>query len=145
MKLKRQEKYSMKKLVSDWIILAEKDIKASAIIIDEADLTNVVAFHCQQAIEKYFKALIVEYDKPVLKIHDLLKLYGIIKETKNLEIDEDVLSEINEVYIEDRYPGELGLLPEGMPTEEEAKKFMGFAREIEAAVKKEISVTRSLL
>jgi HEPN domain-containing protein len=129
----------MKKLVSDWIVLAEKDIKAAAIIIDEADLTNMVAFHCQQAIEKYFKALIAEYEKPLLKIHDLLKLYGIIKEVKNLEINEDVLSEINEVYIEDRYPGVLGLLPDGMPTEDEAKQFMEFARKIEAAVKKEIA------
>jgi HEPN domain-containing protein len=55
----------MKKLVNDWITLAEKDIKAATIIIDDSDLTNVVAFHCQQAIEKYFKALILEYDKPL--------------------------------------------------------------------------------
>jgi HEPN domain-containing protein len=26
-------------------------------------LQNIVAFHCQQAIEKYFKAYILEHDK----------------------------------------------------------------------------------
>jgi HEPN domain-containing protein len=55
----------MKKLINDWIILAEKDIKTASLIISEEYLTNIVAFHCQQAIEKYFKAYILEYDKPL--------------------------------------------------------------------------------
>jgi HEPN domain-containing protein len=63
---------------------------------NEECLTNIVAFHCQQAIEKYFKAYILEHDKPLLKIHDLLKLYGMIKQIKDLEIDEDLLSIIND-------------------------------------------------
>ena len=91
--------------------MPEKDVKAASVIINEEYLTNIVAFHCQQAIEKYFKAYILEYDRPLLKIHDLSKLYGMIKDIKDLEIDEDLLSIINETYIEDRYPGELGLLP----------------------------------
>jgi hypothetical protein len=44
---------------------------------------------------------------------DLLKLYGIIKALKEFGIDEDLLSIINETYIKNRYPGELGLLPGG--------------------------------
>jgi HEPN domain-containing protein len=59
--------------------LAEKDVKAASVILNEEYLTNIAAFHCQQAIEKYFKAYILEYDKPLLKIHDLPKLYGINK------------------------------------------------------------------
>jgi HEPN domain-containing protein len=47
----------MKKLVNDWIVLAEKDVKVASIIIEEKYLANIVAFHCQQAIEKYFKAI----------------------------------------------------------------------------------------
>ena len=31
----------------------------------------------------------------------------------NLQIDEDVLDEMNQVYIESRYPADLGLLPGG--------------------------------
>ena len=128
----------MKKLVNDWIILAEKDIKTASLIINEEYLTNIVAFHCQQAIEKYFKAYILEHDKPLLKIHDLPKLYGIIKQIKDLEIDEDLLSIINETYIEDRYPGELGLLPDGMPSDEQAHNFLEFARRIEEKIKNEL-------
>jgi HEPN domain-containing protein len=129
----------MKKLVSDWLLLAGKDIKNASIVIEEEDLTNIVAFHCQQAIEKYFKAYILENDKPLLKIHDLSKLYGIIKEIKNFQIDEDLLSVINETYIEERYPGELGLLPDGIPSIERAKIFLEFAKEIEKKILLELS------
>jgi HEPN domain-containing protein len=129
----------MKKLVSDWIILAEKDIKAASLIINEEYLTNILAFHCQQAIEKYFKAYILEHDKSLLKIHDLPKLYGIVKEIKDLEINEDLLSIINETYIEDRYPGELGLLPAGMPSNEQANDFLEFAKHIEEKIKNELN------
>jgi HEPN domain-containing protein len=121
------------------MLLAEKDIKATSVIINEEYLTNTVAFHCQQAIEKYFKAYILEYDKPLLKIHDLPKLYGMIKETKDLEIDEDLLSIINETYIEDRYPAELGLLPDGMPSNEQVHNFLEFAKSIEEKIRNEIT------
>jgi HEPN domain-containing protein len=129
----------MKKLVNDWITLAEKDVKTASIVINEEHLTNIVAFHCQQAIEKYFKAYILEYDKPLLKIHDLPKLYGIIKAIKDFEIDEDLLSVINETYIEDRYPGELGLLPDGVPSNEQAHEFFEFTKSIEEKIKNELN------
>jgi HEPN domain-containing protein len=128
----------MKKPVNDWMLLAEKDIKAASVIINEEYLTNIVAFHCQQAIEKYFKAYILNCDKPLLKIHDLTKLYGIIKEIKDLELDEDLLSIINETYIEDRYPGEFGLLPDGMPSNEQAHAFLNFTKCIEEKIRDEL-------
>ena len=50
----------MKKQVEVWIDFAEKDILTITEIINNHALTNIVAFHCQQAIEKYFKAYILE-------------------------------------------------------------------------------------
>jgi HEPN domain-containing protein len=62
----------MKKLVEDWLLVAEQDIRTASIIIKEDHLTNIVAFHCQQAIEKYFKAFMLEHDKPIIKTHNLI-------------------------------------------------------------------------
>jgi HEPN domain-containing protein len=102
-------------------------------------LTNIVAFHCQQAIEKYFKAFILENDKPIMKIHNLLTLYGTIKEIIDFKFDEDLLSTVNDIYLESRYPGEIGLLDDGsMPTTEQAHQFFAFAKEIEAKIKNEL-------
>ena len=129
----------MKKQVEDWIQLADKDLYAAGIILGNGyPLTNIVAFHCQQTIEKYLKAFLIEKDISVVKTHDLIKLNGVIKEIKDLGIDETKLIIINEVYIESRYPGELGLLPDGMPSEEQAEKFVAYAKEVKMIIMKEL-------
>jgi HEPN domain-containing protein len=129
----------MKKQVEDWILLADKDLHAAEILLkDEYPLTNIVAFHCQQVIEKYLKAFIIEKDVPLIKTHDLIKLNGMISEIKNIGIDERKLIVINEVYIESRYPGDIGLLPDGIPTFEEAKKFLEYAKEVKIIINNEL-------
>jgi HEPN domain-containing protein len=129
----------MKKQVETWIQFAEKDMMTISEIIKNPNLTNIVTFHCQQAIEKYFKAFILEKEKPILKIHNLLTLYGTIKEITDLKLDEDLLSIVNDIYLESRYPGEIGLLDDGsMPTIEQANNFFSFAKEIETKIKNEL-------
>jgi len=130
----------MKKQVEAWIEFAEKDILTVSEIIENPNLTNIATFHCQQAIEKYFKAFILENEKPLTKIHNLLALYGIIKEIIDFQLDEDLLSTVNDIYMESRYPGEIGLLDDGsMPTIEQAHRFFIFAKEIETKIKNELS------
>ncbi|MDR0760377.1 MAG: HEPN domain-containing protein [Treponema sp.] len=64
----------MKKQVEDWILLADNDLYVAEIIIkDDYPLTNIIAFHCQQTIEKYLKAYLMENDVPLIKTHDLIK------------------------------------------------------------------------
>jgi hypothetical protein len=70
-----------------------------------------------------YKAIIEEQDKPSIKSHDLLRLqyYANIQ----LSVSETSLLEIiNEVYIDARYPGDLGLLPNGKPTIHEIESFI---------------------
>jgi len=63
----------------EWLKAAKDDLDSINYIIKANHLTNIVAFHSQQAIEKSFKALI-EYKKiPFQKTHNLEKLYNNIK------------------------------------------------------------------
>jgi HEPN domain-containing protein len=129
----------MKKQVEDWILLADKDLFAAEILLKEQyPLTNIVAFHCQQVIEKYLKAFIIEKNVPLIKTHDLIKLNGMVNEIKNLNIDENKLIVINEVYVESRYPGDIGLMPDGIPTFEEVKEFLEHAKEVKIIINKEL-------
>ncbi len=129
----------MKKQVHDWILLADQDLKVSEILVkDEDSLTNIAVFHCQQAIEKYLKSYLIEQNIPLIKTHDLIKLNGMIKEIKDLGIDKNKLILINEVYIESRYPGELGLLPDGIPSNEEVEKIIEYAKEIKTIILDEL-------
>ena len=131
----------MKKQAKDWILLADKDLCASELLVKvDHPLTNIIAFHCQQTIEKYLKAFLIEKNIPLIKTHDLIKLNGLIMEIKNLGIDEKKLILINEVYVEARYPGELGLIPEGLPTYEQAIEFIEFAKEVKSIILKEINL-----
>ena len=130
----------MKKQAEVWISYAERDLLTISEIINNPVLTNIVTFHCQQAIEKYFKAFILDNNKPLLKIHNLLTLYGTIKEIIDLEINEDMLSTVNDIYLESRYPGEIGLFDDGsMPTIEQANQFFAFTKGIKEKIKNEIN------
>ena len=117
----------MKKRVEEWIHFVEADIKAIKKLIEDPSLSQIAAFHCQQAVEKLFKALIEDKLEKTPKIHDLGKLYGMILDNDpgiNIQIDENVLSEINDVYIDTRYPPDLGLIPSGIPTKETIERFI---------------------
>jgi len=61
-----------------------------------------------------------------------------IKEVKDLGIDEKKLIILNEVYIETRYPGDLGLMSEGLPSNERAKEFVKYAKEVKSIICNEL-------
>jgi len=119
----------MKQTTKDWITAAEDDLLAAKILGYDVRITNLAAFHCQQCLEKCFKAMIEEMDKPSIKSHDLIRLH--LNANIQLSISELVLlGIINEVYIDARYPGDLGLLPHGKPTVSEIEDFMIFCESI---------------
>ena len=129
----------MKKLVEDWLFFAERDLKtAEKIIKDDEPFTNIIAFHCQQAIEKYLKAYLISNNIPLKKTHDLILLNNMVNEIKDLAIDYNKIIMVNEIYTETRYPGEFGLLPDGLPSVEQAQEFIDFANEIKSIITKEI-------
>ena len=120
----------MKQSSSQWLSSAEMDLGSIDQIIQREELTPIAAFHAQQCVEKCFKAVLEEHSKKVPKEHSTLKLYGMIKELIKLDIDLDTLTDLDDLYIEARYPGELGLLPDGKPTLADANQFYDFARSI---------------
>jgi HEPN domain-containing protein len=130
----------MRKLVEDWIFFADRDLKTAELIIKDDDpFTNIISFHCQQTVEKYLKAYLLENNMPLVRIHDLIKLNDMIKEIKDLNIDEKKLIILNEVYTDTRYPGDFGLMPDGLPSCEQAKEFIEFAQEVKTIILKELS------
>jgi HEPN domain-containing protein len=120
----------MKPITQEWLNRASDDLDVVEEIIDIAHLTNIAAFHCQQAIEKSFKAVLEEHSEVIPRVHNLVRLYNIVKDKLNFTVDELVLKEISDIYTEARYPGELGLLPYGKPTVEDAKRFYGAAKPV---------------
>jgi len=126
----------MKDNVKSWEFFAENGILSAKKLLDIPRLTGEVAFHCQQSIEKYFKAYLFKHNRQIPKIHDLLKLYGEVKKIKDWNLDEEMLIVIKELYTESRYPGDELVKQDGtLPTMEEAKSYLEFAEKVENVFK----------
>jgi HEPN domain-containing protein len=120
----------MKFITSEWLKSADDDINTIKAIIDDESLTHIVAFHSQQCIEKSFKAMVEEFELASQKIHNLITLNETISSVYQFDFDEDKLGLLNKLYLDSRYPGDLGLLPNGKPSIEVAKEFQELAKEI---------------
>jgi HEPN domain-containing protein len=75
--------------------------------LDDAP-TDVIAFHGQQAVEKYFKAYLTLVDVRVKKTHDLETILAhCIKKDKEFErLNKDRISKLTFYAVEIRYPEE---------------------------------------
>ncbi len=129
----------MKQITKDWLALAWEDLHAAKTLAKEEGITNIAAFHCQQCLEKSLKALIEVQNQPSVKSHDLTRLLMFAK----IQLSEEelhLLSILNEIYIDSRYPGDLGILPSGKPTHPELESFIQFTEYLFKKIKKEIKI-----
>jgi HEPN domain-containing protein len=120
----------MRKATIQWLKSAEMDLDNITQIIDLEHLTPIAAFHAQQCVEKCFKAILEESSKKIPKDHSTLRLYGLIEGLIVFDIDMSILTDLDDLYIESRYPGQLGLLPDGMPSLADTREFFEFAKHI---------------
>lgn len=120
----------MKQITHDWLVAAALDIESIEYLIQNERLTGHVAFLSQQAIEKSLKALIEENGERVPRIHSLSKLFDLCGKFMEIDFDETLVIALDSLYIESRYPGEFGLLPEGKPSIKQSNLFFDFARDV---------------
>lgn len=120
----------MKKTTEAWLQSAESDLLLIDEILANETLTHLSAFHAQQAVEKSFKAIIEEFDLGFIRTHSLEMLYNIVRDKMLMDINIELLIILDQLYIDSRYPGELGLLPNGKPSLTEGNQFNNFAKDI---------------
>jgi len=125
----------MKKRTEAWLDAAKEDIVVVESIKSSELATGASSFHAQQCVEKSLKAVLEEYSVKVPRIHDLEKLFQAADQFLKIEFDEDIVDKLNSVYIESRYPGAFGFLPQGKPTLKDVNEFYEFAMHIFEIVK----------
>jgi HEPN domain-containing protein len=117
----------MKKQVEHWLLFAERDLKSAKLLLNDETLTTIAAFHCQQAVEKGLKAIFENQNLKIPRLHNLEILYQKANIEKSVHVDLEILQRINEVYIDSRYPSDIGLIPSGTPSSETIQSFIDFA------------------
>lgn len=120
----------MKASTRQWLDFAMTDLRSCENNLNDEFVTNVVAFHSQQLVEKAFKALIEEKSIRLSRIHNLTRLYALTESFLVSPIDETELEKLDSVYSSSRYPGEIGLIATGKPTLKESKDLFEIARKI---------------
>jgi HEPN domain-containing protein len=122
-----------------WIFFANNSIEAAETLINNPNLTGEAAVLCQQAIEKYLKAYLTKLNIPFRKTHDLVDLYLKIKSVKDLSIDEALLQDVRDLYIDSRYPDSVGTSLEGsLLSIEDTKSYLNFAKKVASVIKAEM-------
>ena len=71
-----------RRIVNGWLDRANADIAlAEHLLSGEAAFLDAIAFHCQQAAEKYLKALLTWWGIEFPKTHELARLIKWLKPT----------------------------------------------------------------
>ncbi len=81
---------------------------AKIIYLHMPDYFDTVAFHCQQAVEKYIKAVLVYYQIEFQRSHDLIYLLELL--SRKIEIDEIKFRKaftLNNFGVQVRYPNKI--------------------------------------
>lgn len=98
----------MTPLTREWVRKAEHDVQSARVIARGPDrLYDNICFHCQQAAEKYLKALLQETGQPIPRTHDLPMLVSLLSTAypmalRSLRRGLDFLTQF---AVDHRYPG----------------------------------------
>lgn len=113
-----------------WLERAKADLLAAKRLLGESLLSGIIAFHTQQAVEKALKAVIVVQQRKLVRTHDLKRLLVDVKGLSFEPDEEATLDELTSLYTASRYPGDIGLLPKGQPTENDLERFIALTEKI---------------
>jgi len=121
---------SDEKYIKDWLDKANKDKMAAEKLSNEEEMTEIVCFHCQQAVEKYLKALLIYNDEEISKTHNIDFLLNKCK-LYSSDLENYIGNPLSDYAVDLRYPD-----ARYIPTMEETKEAINLMNEIIEVVKK---------
>lgn len=92
--------------VADWIEKADHDLgTAKLIYLHIPEYFDMIAFHCQQATEKYIKAILLFFEIEFERTHNLIYLLELL--SKRIDITGELFDKVillNGFGVQIRYP-----------------------------------------
>jgi HEPN domain-containing protein len=93
-------------LIDEWIEKADHDLgSAKLIYLHIPKYFDTIAFHCQQAVEKYLKSVLIFYDIDFQRSHNLVYLLELL--SRQMEISDQTYDNailLNGFSVQIRYP-----------------------------------------
>jgi HEPN domain-containing protein len=93
-------------LIHAWLEKARRDLETARIIFSELpEYDDIIAFHCQQSIEKALKAFLIYMDIDFKPVHDLGYLMNLIATKERLlEPYYEQVDQASRFAVQIRYP-----------------------------------------
>lgn len=115
--------------VESWLDKAGSDLRATEVLLPAEQIDpSTVAFHAQQAAEKYLKSLLVRHQVPFPRTHDIGKLLELAETVEpGIEAELATAAALTPYAVEFRYPGE-------QLEREDARNAVDLAREVRETV-----------
>ena len=123
-------------IIKRWIEKADHDLGTAITTYKNAPkYKDTIAFHCQQAVEKYLKSYIIKLDLELRRTHDLVYLLEQIKTKDTIDQDSfEKIYELQDFAIEIRYPDHMIEL-----TNEEIESAILIAKEFRKLILKKLN------
>lgn len=126
-----------KKQASEWFEKGDHDIETAELLYEEKGYTDVIAYHIQQAIEKYLKGYLVYHGKKYPKIHELDMLLNLVSKFDDSFRDFiEICEKASKYYLEERYPPG----PQISYTHEEIKEDLDVAKNLIKKITKKLGI-----
>jgi len=126
----------MKPLTRDWAKKAENDFKAALQLLRRRKdvVPDAACFFCQQSVEKYLKARLIEAGIPFRRTHDLLQLLNLCVPVEPLwSAYAKVVDSMSDYAVDFRYPGHTATLAE-------AKRALKHCRSLRTEVRRSLGL-----
>ena len=109
----------LRELVQQWIAKAEVDYRAAQQLLKgEVPIREAIAFHCQQAAEKYLKAFLVRHQAEFPKTHNMRLLLDLASTlAPDLAASLEPAVALTPYGVDIRYPGDF---PDVLPGQDAA-------------------------
>ncbi|MBM4050483.1 MAG: HEPN domain-containing protein [Planctomycetes bacterium] len=119
----------------EWFVRGDREIETAQLLYDHRWYTDIIAYHVQQAVEKYLKGYLVLKGQRPPWVHELDRL---LADASRLKADLyprfiELCEKATRYYLEDRYPP--GPAPEY--THDEIKADLDHAWELIQIIKRE--------
>lgn len=119
--------------IKTWLEIASHDLAAAQMVFEYNPLIlDIACFHCQQAIEKYFKAFLIFKKKDFDKTHDVLRLKNQCAKIDKNFVDIN-LKNLSDYAVGVRYPDDYI-----MPSLKEAKEYLQMVLDVQELVLEKI-------
>jgi HEPN domain-containing protein len=104
----RPPEHVRRDIVNQWLQKADRDLAVAELLLDQgAAYYEALAFHCQQAGEKYLKALLTRHQVEFPRTHDIGQLLDLLGQVAaDAAGSLQPLESLTPYSVAPRYPGE---------------------------------------